>query len=364
MKNIFNYIKEYGSYTFEEKEFNDIDNVIFSALSYVNFNVDILTNKNMFTIETIGNQYFKNHSKKDISDNILAVRHGIKVLEHIKDTLRYKSLLIYNYVYIGDTDKQFSAMCIKIKKNLIYVSFEGTDQLISGWKEDFQMSYEFPVPSQKMAIEYLNKNIKFTDKKVIVGGHSKGGNLAMVATMYAKVWVQRKIIKVYNNDGPGLRQRQIDTWRYRFMSKRLTYIIPNYSLVGLLLRHSNNYIVIESSEIGILAHDFVTWKIEKDKFIETDLSTISKTLDEVITKWLDNYNDIQRQHFVEALFDVCDRLDIKNLLEIKKDKFNIVKIMHETKHLDNETKQMVRSFFDFLLKYCISDIKEKITEYN
>ena len=37
MKTISDYLKDYGKYTFLEKEFNEVDNVILSMLSYIDF---------------------------------------------------------------------------------------------------------------------------------------------------------------------------------------------------------------------------------------------------------------------------------------------------------------------------------------
>ena len=86
---------------------------------------------------------------------------------------------MYNYKYIWDTDTQFGAVCFKVKKKFIYVAFEGTDNLLSGWKEDFQMAYEFPVPSQKLAVKYLNENIKNTVKAI--------------GTVYGETWYMVKV---------------------------------------------------------------------------------------------------------------------------------------------------------------------------
>ena len=361
MQNIFNYIKNFGHLSFEEEPFNDVDNLVFASLSYVDYNQNFMLSHSRVTIEETANDYFLNHDKKLISKNITAVRQAIKILGEIKDTKRYKSIFITNYIYVGDKSIQFCAMTFEIKKNLYYVSFEGTDHLISGWKEDFQMAYMFPVPAQKMAIDYLNKTIKKIGAKYIIGGHSKGGNLAIISSMYCHFWIKNKIIKVYNNDGPGLRKKQIESKNYKNIEKKLSYIIPNYSFVGLLLRHTDNYQVVYSYEKGILAHDLTNWKIEGKSFVPAKLSFLSKELDLIIIKWLDKYNDIERKKFVDSLFDVCTRADINNLIDIKSSKFNnLIKIIKETKNMDQETKRMIIDLFKFILKFCSIDLKNQI----
>ena len=37
MKNMLDYIEEYGNYSFKEKPFNEVDNLIFSQLAYTDF---------------------------------------------------------------------------------------------------------------------------------------------------------------------------------------------------------------------------------------------------------------------------------------------------------------------------------------
>ena len=120
-----------------------------------------------------------------------------EILDYIKNEIRYKDLYLYNYSYKRDHDKQFSALFIDINEKLTYISFEGTDDLISGWKEDFQMTYMFPIPGQREAIKYINKSIPlFTDRKYVICGHSKGGNLSVVAGMYANPLIKNKIKRI------------------------------------------------------------------------------------------------------------------------------------------------------------------------
>lgn len=363
MKTIINYIKEKGKFTFDKLEFNEVDNLIFSAISYVPFDITLFKDNKSYLLGELANIYFKKNDKKTISNNILAIRQGIKVFEKIKDTERYKNLKVYNYEYIGNDEMQFGAICIDIDKFTTYISFEGTDQLISGWKEDFQMSYNFPVPSQKKAIDYLNKSAKYVKKKIILGGHSKGGNLALVSAMYSNFLIKNKIIKIYNNDGPGLRKKEFNSLKYKSIKHKLINIIPNYSFVGLMLKQDTNYKVIDSTSNGLLSHDLCTWKVDDNSFLPTELSIISRELETGMTIWLDKYNDKEREMFVEALFDVCERAGIDDLLDIKNDIFSsTLKLIRETKNIDDRTKEIVLDFFRFLLKFYSISIKKIIQE--
>ena len=253
-------------------------------------------------------------------------------------------MLLYNYVCESGDDEQFSAFTIEINNKLVYVSFEGTDQLVSGWKEDFMFSYLFPTISQRRAIDYVNKRFLFRRKQIILGGHSKGGNLALVAGMYANFLVKDRIIKIYNNDGPGLLKEQLESKQYRSIENRVVHILPNYSMVGILLNHSDNVIVIKSMKKGILSHDVMSWVVDDKEFVKSDLSPMSQMLSEKIMDWINLYDKEQRKRFVLSLFDVFDRAGIKSIVDIFENKKLILKFILETKDIDNETREMIKKF--------------------
>ncbi len=79
----------------------------------------------------------------------------------------------------------------------------GTDDTIVGWKEDFNMSYQHPIPAQIQAVSYIDEVAAQTKKKIRIGGHSKGGNLAVYGAARCKSKFKKRIINIYNNDGPG-----------------------------------------------------------------------------------------------------------------------------------------------------------------
>lgn len=355
---ILDYIKKYGDYTFLEKEFNEVDNVIFSVLTYVNFDSIISKNKKLKkTINAVANEYFLKHPKKENKKIISSKKNGLKILDAIKNKRRYKDLLLYNYLYIGSENQQFSALTIRINKSTIYISFEGTDGLISGWEEDAKMTYLFPVEAQKNAIKYLN-GYSATKDKIILGGHSKGGNLALVSAMYCTSSIKNRILKIYNNDGPGLRLKQIESYRYKLVNKKLIHLIPNYSVVGLLLRHKK-YIVIKSNKKSILAHNPLTWIVKNNTFERTELSKFSLVLDESISKWLNKYDDTIREKLVITLFDICRNIDLKDLVEIKKNKLLLIKLLISVKNINPEVKEIVRDLIS-MINICSKNYNKEI----
>lgn len=347
--NIYNYLEYYGEFSFKDKPFNEIDNVIFSLLSYLNLNYIVSTNrKNKLTIKEVANRYFSHHTKKTDKLNILAVRDAVNLLDKLKDTKRFKDVLVYNYQYIGNESSQFSAMTFEIKNDLCYIAFEGTDQLISGWKEDCKMAYKFPVEAHKYAIDYINKHFFFNMKKLIIGGHSKGGNLALVASMYANSFIKRKIINIYSNDGQGLRKAQIESNEYKSIEDRFIHIIPQYSIVGLLLRHTDKNEIVYSNKLGFLAHMANTWEVEYDHFKRENLSKTSEILDKSIITWLDKYDDEKREKFVNSLFIILEENNIESLVQLKQNIKLIFKILKASKDMDPIVLEMLNDFIEVL----------------
>lgn len=360
--NLFSFIDKYGCYTFDEFAFTEVDNIIFSLLSYLEFEGIVSRNRyNPKKLFTVGEEYFKSYNKKETK--ILTVRKAIKVLREIKNTRRYGDLLLYNYIYDTSGDNQFGALTIEINKKLVYVSFEGTDHLISGWKEDFMMSYMFPILSQRKAIDYINRNFIFRKKKIIVGGHSKGGNLALVASMYANFIVKDKIIKIYNNDGPGLLKVQFNSKEYKSIESKLIHIVPNYSFFGLLLCHGENVEIVRSFKKSLLSHDATTWVVRDNKFERVELSSFSESLDNRIDDWLDKYSLEERELWVKSMFSIFDKIGIDSLVDVVNNKKLILKLLNEAKEFDNKTSLMLKEFFKILFDTIAIVTKEEFVSF-
>ena len=358
MSNIKNYIRNYSNITFEEEDFNEIDNLVFSTLTYLNFSNIVSEKRKYITLNDAGKIYFDNNSFDSIKKYGKSAIDAYRVLKEAINSDRYKDVLLYSYCYIGDNNKQFGAISFKVKKDLTVIAFEGTDYLISGWKEDFQMSYKFPVPSQTCARKYLNKNISLFDKNVIVIGHSKGGNLALVSSMYCRKYLRRKIKLIYNNDGPGLRSNELNSKNYKRIKDRYIHIVPNYSYVGVLLKN-DNYKVIKSSRIDILAHSVMYWEIKDNKLVSSNLSTMSKRLEKSTNMWLDKYDNSQREKVVTIIFDSLENNGIYNandLLDFRK----LSNIINNLNDIDKESKEIIINLIKFNIDYLISDLKSNI----
>ena len=106
-----------------------------------------------------------------------------------------------------------------------------------------------------------------------IGGHSKGGNLAMYAAMQCNEILQEKILSVYDNDGPGFPEEFFSPERVEKVLPKVTRIIPEASVIGMLLTHQKEPLIVASSQKGILQHDAFTWEVMGPSFIQKETLT-------------------------------------------------------------------------------------------
>ena len=358
--NIFGYIKKYGKFSFTMEPFNEVDNVILSCISYVDF-LNIVPKNAIVkkTLEEVAFEYFSKNTKKENRKNIGEVRTGIKLLYEVWHTKRYKKILMFNYSYVGNSNSQFSAISFEYLKNYIYVAFQGTDELLSGWEENFKIAYSYPVPAQKYAINYLKRKYFLTRSNLILGGHSKGGHLAIIALMEAPKFLSKNVTKIYSNDGLGLRKEEYYSNKYQRIKNKIVKIIPDYSMVGVILQYDTNYIVVKSKTKGFFAHNPKGWIIEDDHFLNTKLTRFSLVFKEGMSRWLDSYTYKEKKDFAISIFDLARKYKFKSLLDFRKRKRAFFRMIVSSKNVDKKTKEMVRKLLSIIIK-CSKEYKEKL----
>lgn len=357
---LFEYVEKYGDKSFVEEKFNEVDNVILSLVSYIDF-TDIVSNKSdKITLEEAGKKYFDKYTEKELKHNIFSIRSAIKLFRKIVNYRRYNTLTLHNYEKTINEKEQFGAVCIDVLDDLMYVSFEGTDETIVGWKEDFLLAYKFPTPSQDDAILYLEKVAGFKNVRLIVGGHSKGGNLALISALYSSFLIKNKIIKIYNNDGPGVLKEQIDSSPFLKIKDKYVHIVPQNSIVGILL-YNTNYEVITSTGLGIFGHDALKWCVDDQKFIRNELAKKSKDFETALINWLEEYNEEERKMCIDELFMILEENGINSLLDIKNEKIrSIYRIIKSSNKISYDSKKMLSKLILLIFSDYSDIIKEKL----
>ncbi len=340
MANALDYVKEYGHLSFSRKPFNDVDNIVFSLLNYINYSDTSINIKGDHTLEEIGKEFLAAHTYKEMQKVGFAQAEAYQMMKVVVKAERFRHILVEDYIYETAPGLMFSVLTFHLMKNLDYISFEGTDEQVCGWREDFELSCSFPVESHFKARDYLIRHIDpLGSKKVIVGGHSKGGNSALVGSMFLDKRRIKHIIKIYNNDGPGLRTKEFMSKEFALLKDRYVHIVPHSTVVGAMLHHSN-FVVVKSDKESVMSHAILSWQVKGDKFVLAPRSAMSIDTERRLWIWCDLHGDEDRKKILDAVMGVIESSDIKLTNNIIKPK-NIIKIIKHSKKVDKETRDMM-----------------------
>ena len=346
MANIMDYIDWRGDLPFRYSPFNVVDNLILSQISYVNLHNIVPKINSCFDISLSDacTRYFYIHDMKKVMKD-LSICKPCMLLKKVAQSRRYKNIRLSNYIDIVDEDheEQFSAVLMKLSDGTYYVSFRGTDDTLIGWKEDFNMSYMDCIPAQVEAANYINLVCEDLNRKIRVGGHSKGGNLAIYSAIHCDDSIRDKIIAVYNNDGPGFTRDVIESSQYKNIEDKIFTIVPEQSVFGMLFDRREQYKVVKSSESGIMQHDAMTWQVFGADFeYIDDVAKLTKVVDDSIKSWIESLNNEEKAKFVEALYKVIKGTGIRKVSKLTSSKIKSAGIILKSYNsLDDETKEMV-----------------------
>lgn len=343
---ILKYIKILGNYSWQELAFNEVDALILAVISYIDFTGIIRTDKKL----TIAQAYEAMQKKFTLKSKDRFINNTKIMFKEIAGSLRYSNLKLENYQKINTKKEQFGAVTIRLDKKTIFISFEGTEDNLIGWEEDFRLSHTYPVPAQKSAWEYLVREQK-DNKCIYIGGHSKGGNLSMAAGMSANWWIRHKIKKIYNFDGPGFMVDQIKSKGYRKIQKKIITYIPEESVIGVLLENDSQVKVIKSYGKKTSQHDAFTWKCYGPLFTLGTLSNYSYNIKRKIKQIMDNYDNEERKLFVDTFFKILYNSGYTEKSELNKISFNKVKnILKEMHRLKKEERDILIDILKILWK--------------
>lgn len=348
LNNIINYIDWRGDLTFKQSGFNEVDNMIFSQISYLNLGVI----KGEMSIEELGQRYEKEIKNRNITQSSyitsLITRIEKMFMKAYKSN-RFKDVLVSDFVNKFDeiNESQFSAMTFIIDEDTIYVAFRGTDDTIVGFKENLNMSFSAPVPGQIDSVSYLRGILNKYDKKnIIVGGHSKGGNFAVFAVSGLTQEERDRISIVYNNDGPGFTEKILNSYGYKDTVKKVKKYLPKDSFVGILMDDKEEYIVVNASGAsGILQHDGLNWEVSGSEFVKRkNITGKSEFVDKTVKYWLEDLNKEQREAFVDELYRIVKKSTNANRLnDISENRLSATyNFIRKMTNMDNEKKDMMQ----------------------
>ena len=320
---LFDYLKWRNDVSLRAAPFNEIDNVLLSYLAYADFGELLQEEKRRVSIETCFKRFCKKHDLANVRESKLFIERAPLLLEDMVCGARFRGTKVVHFREVFDKEKvqQFAALVFLLPDGTKYVSFRGTDLSITGWKEDFLMSFTAETEGAKEAVSYLNEVAACVEGDLILGGHSKGGNFAMFAAAFCDDAVKERILKVYNNDGPGFREEIVRSAAYRELLPKITNIVPQTSIIGRLLSNEAAHTVVKSTAAGIFQHDVTTWEVTKDKFVRAEPDAFSDFVEKSLGTWLETMDDEARKSLVETVFSMIEMTEAETFVEFGENLF-------------------------------------------
>lgn len=258
---------------------------------------------------------------------------------------RYRNIQILGFTEETDiiTEKQFAAVTFQLTEQLCYISFRGTDSTLVGWKEDFNMAFQYPIPSQESAVTYLSEASQHCSGYIKVGGHSKGGNLAVYAAANSTDEIRQRIHKIYSHDGPGFLENVLHTENFYSINSKIEKTLPQSSLVGMLLEQQEDFCIVKSKRLSVWQHDPFSWEIDDQNFCYLQqLTPDARYLNRTLHLWICGLSIEERERFVDALFAVVAINDAKTWKELLSDwQKNLPATVNALTRLNPETKKFL-----------------------
>lgn len=358
MAGLFDYLDWRGDLTFEEAEFNEVDSLILAWLSYVALDGIVSTEcseTDTITIEEASAQFVKTHDvEKILRETVSFTKSSVLILQKLAVCPRFRDLQLTGFVnqidYVKET--QFCAMTVLLQKNCYAVVFRGTDDHLISWKEDFNMTFLPVIPAQNMALSYLEEAADRIRGKLYVCGHSKGGNLAVYAGVRASNRTRRKILEIYNHDGPGFYDLNGLGDAYKEMLPKIHSFVPETAVVGMLLERAGEHVVVKSNGKGLFQHDATSWEVLGPKFVTVNrVSDTSRMVNDILKNWLKEISNEERATFVDTLYRILEASQARSIEDLNAEKGRIANVVLKgIGGLSKETRSMLGKTIATLFK--------------
>lgn len=295
--NVFSYLKWRGDIDLSKASFNEIDALVLSVFSYVDLSGIVSESAQEITVQDAAKNYFaSNHPQ---TDHIYYQR----LLELMAQANRFKTAKLSYFIDKLTAQTQFSAIKIKLPDQTNFIAFRGTDDSLVGWKEDFEISFK-TTAAQTQAREYLETIMKSDEQHYLLGGHSKGGNLAEYAALNIEPKLRKRIDSIYTFDSPGIAKEVGAQLPLAFLKPRLKRFVPEFSIIGRLFEPDGiNPVVVDSSRKTLSQHDAFSWEITGSHFVKhKHRNPQARIYNQIINDWIEDATLEEREALTNDLF--------------------------------------------------------------
>ena len=350
MPNIQDYVIWRGDLPLDRVPLCDVDALLLSYLSYMPYD------------NIVGDAFDGGISLRDAAQKLLEVnerektplaynvKEDRKLLAALMESARFGDIQLVGYTNRVDTklEEQFSAVTYLLGEGHAFVAFRGTDNTVVGWKEDFNMSFETEVPAQRDAVAYAQHVAEAIDLPLIVGGRSKGGNLAAYAGMFVDGRTARAFRRSITSTGRASTRRRSLPKRSARSICAFARSCRNRSMIGILMWHREPFTIVRSNGVGIFQHDAYTWQILGGGFMTlTERTGHSHFADDTIKRWLEELSPDMRRQAIDGIYAVLSASGSMNVSELFEAR-NTMSVLKAAGAMDEKTKSAVLEAFRLL----------------
>lgn len=320
MSNLYDYLSWRGDIPFSVDPFNEVDSLILSELAYINY-VSVTADFTPVSLAEACDACFKETAEDRTEAEDPDLRKA-KLLKAVSREPRFRETRLCNYVNELDREQslQFAAVTFFLEDGSAYAAFRGTDSSFIGWKESLDLSYLPETEGQNRAIEYLDSLKQIPDRALRVGGHSKGGNLAVYGSAFCRASVQERILEIYSYDGPGFHQEFLNSREYQSILPKVVSIIPEVSVIGRLLETGSDPKVVHSTASALFQHDAFTWCVQRNHFEQTEPSEIGVILQKSVEEWAETLDNETRNSLTDSIYTLLEGTGKENFRKVLREK--------------------------------------------
>ena len=347
MANIFDYLTDVQYDSFYDLPLNELDVLALTELTYLPF--DNLLDQPVNRLSDVATRVPRENT-------MLTNKERLQLLDQLSTHKRFKNSKLSNFVNDIDVElqKQFAAMTYRLNLDTYLIVFRGTDDSIIGWKEDFHMTYMKEIPAQKHALLYLEDFFKqYPKQKVIIAGHSKGGNLAVYAASQIQPDLQEKISAIYTYDAPGLQVHLTETTSYQDIIPKIHRYVPQGSVIGMMLEVPDTPIVVRSLALGGIAqHNTFSWQTEGTHFVQLEsISSESLQIKDTLQEWVDSVPDEELELYFDLFFGTILESGISSINELSSKNAieHVRQLVSQAQTLEPEQVETLRNLTQLLL---------------
>ena len=347
MTNIFDYLNDVAYDSFYDLPENELDVLALTELTYLAFD-GVVTQEPQRLIDLA--------PQIPRETTMLTNKNRLQLLDQLSQHKRFKNCKLSNFINDIDPElqKQFAAMTYRISLDTYLLVFRGTDDSIIGWKEDFHMTYMKEIPAQKHALEYLEDFFKQHPKqKVLLAGHSKGGNLAVFAASQIQPELQEKISAIYTYDAPGLQAHLTETTGYQDIIPKIHRYVPQGSVIGMMLEVPDTPIVVRSLALGGIAqHNTFSWQTEGTHFVQLEeISSESLQIKDTLKEWVDSVPDEELELYFDLFFGTILESGITSINDLSSRNAieHVRQLVSQAQTLEPEQVEILKNLTQLLL---------------